>query len=332
MGEMMRAVQILKDESGQRAELTEIPEDQIGDGDVTIAVEYSAVNFKDGLGVTGAVPVVERFPVVAGIDLAGTVVEASTESGFTPGDSVAVNGWGLAVNHNGGFATKARVPGSWITRIPARFSTWQAMAIGTAGYTAGLSVVALREHGLRPEDGPVIVTGAAGGVGSVSIALLASLGFEVHASTGRPTEERYLRGLGAATIIPRAELSEPAASPLGGERWAGGIDSVGSHTLVNVLSQVRYGGVVANCGLAQGLDLPGSVAPFILRSVTLAGIDSVNAPATKRDTAWALLAEHLDADLLEQMTTTVPLDQAAKVAEQVLAGTVRGRTVVDVNA
>lgn len=328
----MRAVQILKDDAGQRAELTEIPDEDIGDGDVTIAVEYSAVNFKDGLGVTGAVPVVERFPVVAGIDLAGRVVEASAEPGFSPGDAVAVNGWGLAVNHNGGFATKARVPAAWITRIPERFTTWQAMAIGTAGYTAGLSVVALRQHGLKPQDGPVIVTGAAGGVGSVAIALLAALGYEVHASTGRPAEEAYLRRLGASTIVSRAELSEPAAAPLQSERWAGGVDSVGSHTLVNVLSQIRYGGVVANCGLAQGLDLPGSVAPFILRSVTLAGIDSVNAPQTKRNEAWDLLAAKLDADLLEQMTTTVPLGQAAKVAEQVLAGTVRGRTVVDVNA
>ena len=327
----MRAVQILKDESGQRAELTEIPDDQIGDGDVTIAVEYSAVNFKDGLGVTGAVPVVARFPIVAGIDLAGTVLEATADSGFRPGEAVAVNGWGLAVDHNGGFATKARVPAGWITRIPSRFTTWQAMAIGTAGYTAGLSVVALQRNGLKPEDGPVVVTGAAGGVGSVAIALLASLGYEVHASTGRPAEEAYLRRLGASTIIPRAELSEPAEAPLQSERWAGGVDSVGSHTLVNLLSQIRYGGVVANCGLAQGLDLPGSVAPFILRSVTLAGIDSVNAPESKREEAWGLLAANLDADLLEQMTTTVPLDQAAKVAEQVLSGTVRGRTVVDVN-
>lgn len=328
----MRAVQILKDESGQRAELTEISDDQIGDGDVTIAVEYSAVNFKDGLGVTGTVPVVARFPIVAGIDLAGTVLEAPVASGFRLGDAVAVNGWGLAVDHNGGFATKARVPAEWITRIPSRFTTWQAMAIGTAGYTAGLSVVALQRHGLKPEDGPIVVTGAAGGVGSVAIALLASLGYEVHASTGRPAEEAYLRRLGASTVIARAELSEPAEAPLGSERWAGGVDTVGSHTLVNLLSQVRYGGVVANCGLAQGLDLPGSVAPFILRSVTLAGIDSVNAPKSKREEAWALLAAHLDADLLEQMTTTIPLDQAAKVAEQVLAGTVRGRTVVDVNA
>ncbi|MEU0268882.1 MDR family oxidoreductase [Nocardioides sp. NPDC006303] len=328
----MRAVQILKDDAGQRAELTEIPDDDIGDGDVTIAVEYSAVNFKDGLGVTGAVPVVERFPVVAGIDLAGRVVEASAESGLLPGDAVAVNGWGLAVNHNGGFATKARVPAAWITQIPRRFTTWEAMAIGTAGYTAGLSVVALQQHGLRPQDGPVIVTGAAGGVGSVAIALLAALGYEVHASTGRPAEEAYLRRLGASTIVSRGELSGPAAAPLQSERWAGGVDSVGSHTLVNVLGQIRYGGVVANCGLAQGLDFLGSVAPFILRSVTLAGIDSVNAPETKRNDAWDLLAAKLDADLLDQMTTTVPLGQAAKVAEQVLAGTVRGRTVVDVNA
>jgi acrylyl-CoA reductase (NADPH) len=328
----MRAVQIVKDEAGQRAELTEIPDDEIGDGDVTIAIEYSTVNFKDGLGVTGAVPVIERFPVVAGIDLAGTVVDSSPDSGFARGDTVAVNGWGLAVNHNGGYATKARVPADWITRIPERFSTWQAMAIGTAGYTASLGVVALQKHGVQPENGPVVVTGAAGGVGSVAIALLASLGYEVHASTGRPAEEDYLRRLGASVIVPRAELSEPAASPLASERWAGGVDSVGSHTLVNVLSQIKYGGAVANCGLAQGLDFPGSVAPFILRSVTLAGIDSVNAPASKRAEAWGLLAAQLDAALLEQMTTTIPLGHAAKVAEQVLAGMVRGRTVVDVNA
>jgi acrylyl-CoA reductase (NADPH) len=328
----VRAVQISQHESGQRAELTELPDDEIGEGDVTIAVEYSAVNFKDGLGVTGAVPVISRFPIVAGIDLAGTVLEAAADSGFRPGEAVAVNGWGLAVDHNGGFATRARVPAAWITRIPERFTTWQAMAIGTAGYTAGLSVVALQRHGLTPASGPVVVTGAAGGVGSVAIALLAAIGYEVHASTGRPAEEAYLRSLGAVEIIPRAELATPSEEALGSERWAGGVDSVGSHTLVNVLGQIRYGGVVANCGLAQGLDLPGTVAPFILRSVTLAGIDSVNAPAERRDEAWKLLDGHLDERLLEAMTSTVPLDQAAKVAEQVLAGAVRGRTVVDVNA
>jgi acrylyl-CoA reductase (NADPH) len=324
----MRAVQIVKDDQGQRAEIAEIPDDQIGDGEVSIAIDYSAVNFKDGLGVTGVVPVVERFPVVA----AGTVTEVPDESGLAVGDAVAVNGWGLAVNHNGGFATRARVPAKWITRIPSRFTTWQAMAIGTAGYTAGLCAVALQEHGLTPDDGPVVVTGAAGGVGSVAIALLSSIGFEVHASTGRPGEAEYLTGLGAAQIIDRSSLSEPLESALLAERWAGGIDTVGSHTLVNVLQQINYGGVVANCGLAQGLDFPGSVAPFILRGVTLAGIDSVNAPAAKREKAWHLLDEHLDTDLLTRMTTTVPLDQAAKVAVEVLGGSVRGRTVVDVNA
>ncbi|WP_202869481.1 MDR family oxidoreductase [Kribbella caucasensis] len=321
----------MKDEAGQRAELTEIPDDDIGEGDVTIAVDYSAVNFKDGLGVTGVVPVVDRFPIVGGIDLAGTVVDAPAGSGLAPGDAVAVNGWGLAVNHNGGFATRARVPAEWITKIPKQFTTWQAMAIGTAGYTAGLSVVALQRHGLSPDAGPVVVTGAAGGVGSVAIALLAALGYEVHASTGRTGEADYLQALGATEIIARTELASPSQQALASERWAGGVDTVGSHTLVNVLSQIRYGGVVANCGLAQGLDLHGSVAPFILRSVTLAGIDSVNAPATKRDEAWDLLSEYLDERLLEGMTTTVPLDQAAAVAQQVLAGAVRGRTVVDVN-
>lgn len=327
----MRAVQIVKDDKGQHAELTEVPDDEIGEGDVTIAVEYSAVNFKDGLGVTGAVPVVERFPVVAGIDLAGTVESAQPGTGYSPGDKVAVNGWGLAASHNGGFATRARVPAGWITRIPARFSTWEAMAIGTAGYTAGLCIAALQRHGLPTADGPVIVTGAAGGVGSVSIAVLSALGYEVHASTGRPEEADYLHRLGAKEIVARSGLSEPGA-PMASERWAAGIDTVGSHTLVNVLAQIQYGGVVANCGLAQGLDLPGSVAPFILRGVTLAGIDSVNAPAGKRDEAWAILDRHLDESLLEAMTKTVPLEQAADVAEQVLSGAVRGRTVVDVNA
>lgn len=327
----MRAVQIVKDDKGQHAELTEVPDDEIGEGDVTIAVEYSAVNFKDGLGVTGAVPVVERFPVVAGIDLAGTVESAKPGTGYSPGDKVAVNGWGLAASHNGGFATRARVPAGWITRIPARFSTWEAMAIGTAGYTAGLCIAALQRHGLSTADGPVIVTGAAGGVGSVSIAVLSALGYEVHASTGRPEEADYLHRLGAKEIVARSELSEPGA-PMASERWAAGIDTVGSHTLVNVLAQIQYSGVVANCGLAQGLDLPGSVAPFILRGVTLAGIDSVNAPAGKRDEAWAILDKHLDESLLEAMTKTVPLEQAADLAEQVLSGAVRGRTVVDVNA
>ncbi|MEU7812873.1 MDR family oxidoreductase [Pseudonocardia sp. NPDC049154] len=328
----VRAVQIIKDDDGQRAQLVELPEDQLGEGDVTVAVDFSAVNFKDGLVVTGAVPVIETFPVVGGIDLAGSVTEAAAGSGYAEGDRVVVTGWGLAASHNGGFATRARVPHGWLTRVPERFSTWQAMAIGTAGYTAALSVRALQYNGVSPEQGPLVVTGAAGGVGSVAIALLASLGFEVHASTGRLEEEKYLRQLGAAEVIDRATLSEPAAGALGSERWAGGADTVGSHTLVNVLRRVSYGGTVANCGLAQGLDLPGSVAPFILRGVTLAGIDSVNAPADARDSAWALLAEQLDTGLLEEMTTTVPLERAAETAVQVLAGRVRGRTVVDVNA
>jgi acrylyl-CoA reductase (NADPH) len=329
---MARAVQIVKDDAGQRAELTELTEEALGDGDVTIAVEYSAVNFKDGLGITGAVPVVEKFPIVAGIDLAGTIEDAPASSGYSPGDKVAVNGWGLAVDHNGGFATRARVPQSWLTRIPQRFTTWQSMAIGTAGYTAALSVVALQKHSVQPAHGPVIVTGAAGGVGSVAIALLSALGFEVHASTGRPEQEPYLRELGATEVVAREELSAPADAPLGAQRWAAGIDTVGSHTLVNVLAQIQYGGTVANCGLAQGLDMAGSVAPFILRSVTLAGIDSVNAPSDRRNEAWALLEEHLDETLLEKMTQTIPLDRAAEVATQVLSGQVRGRTVVDVNA
>ena len=328
----MRALQITKDEAGQRAELTQIPDDDLGEGDVTIAIEYSTVNFKDGLGITGAAPVIERFPIVAGIDLAGTVEEATAESGFVAGDKVTVNGWGLAVHHNGGLATRARVPAGWVTRLPERFTTWDAMAIGTAGYTAALSVLALRRHDVLPANGPVIVTGAAGGVGSVAIALLSTLGYEVHASTGRRSEDSYLLDLGASTVIDRADLSSPAKGVLGAERWAGAVDTVGSHTLVNVLRQIHYGGAVANCGLAQGFDLPGSVIPFIQRSVTLIGIDSVHAPTRSRTHAWDLLAEHLDAGLLKEMTTTVPLDQAVAVAKRVLDGAVRGRTVVDVNA
>jgi acrylyl-CoA reductase (NADPH) len=329
---MLRALQITKDEAGHHASLTEIPDDELGEGDVTIAIEYSTVNFKDGLGITGTAPVIERFPIVAGIDLAGTVEEATAESGFVPGDKVAVNGWGLAVNHNGGLATRARVPAGWVTRIPERFTTWDAMAIGTAGYTAALSVVALRRHDVRPDRGPVIVTGAAGGVGSVAIALLSALGHEVHASTGRRSEDAYLLRLGASTVMDRGELSERGRGLLGAEQWAGAVDTVGSHTLVNVLRQIRYGGAVANCGLAQGFDLPGSVIPFIQRSVTLIGIDSVLAPTPSRTEAWNLLAEHLDGGLLKEMTTTVPLGQAVEVAQRVLEGAVRGRTVVDVNA
>lgn len=328
----MRALQITKDEAGHHASLTEIPDAELGEGDVTIAVEYSTVNFKDGLGITGTAPVIEQFPIVAGIDLAGTVEEATAESGFVPGDKVAVNGWGLAVNHNGGLATRARVPAGWVTRIPERFTTWQAMAIGTAGYTAALSVVALQHHDVRPDRGPVLVTGAAGGVGSVAISLLSTLDYEVHASTGRRSEDPYLLRLGAAKVTDRAELSERSRGVLGPERWAGAVDTVGSHTLVNVLRQIQYGGAVANCGLAQGFDLPGSVIPFIQRGVTLIGIDSVLAPTPRRTEAWDLLAEHLDESLLKEMTTTIPLDQAAEVAQRVLEGAVRGRTVVDVNA
>ncbi len=329
---MLRALQITKDEGGQHASITEIPDDELGEGDVTIAVEYSTVNFKDGLGITGAAPVIERFPIIAGIDLAGTVEEATSESGFVPGDKVAVNGWGLAMNHNGGLATRARVPAGWVTRIPEQFTTWDAMAIGTAGYTAALSVVALKRHDVHPDRGPVIVTGAAGGVGAVAIALLSTLGHEVHASTGRRTEDAYLLHLGASKVTDRSELSERGQGLLGQEKWAGAVDTVGSHTLVNVLRQIQYGGAVANCGLAQGFDLPGSVMPFIQRSVTLIGIDSVLAPTPRRTEAWDLLAEHLDGSLLKEMTTTIALDQAAEVAQRVLEGAVRGRTVVDVNA
>lgn len=328
----MRALQIASCEGGPRAEIVHLSDEELGEGDVSITVEFSAVNFKDGLAVTGASPVMKRSPLVAGIDLAGVVESAPAGSGLAAGDKVVVNGWGLAFDHNGGFATRARVPASWVTQLPARFTTWQAMAIGTAGYTAALCALAIQRHGVVPADGPLVVTGAAGGVGSVAIALLASLGFEVHASTGRLAERDYLRVLGATEVLDRAELSAPGPRPLASERWAAGVDSVGSHSLVNVLSKIKYGGIVANCGLAQGMDLPGSVAPFILRSVTLAGIDSVNASTKKRVEAWDLLDAQLDTNHLELMTTTVGLDEIVSAAERVLAGEVRGRTVVDVNA
>lgn len=328
----MRALQVMRDDAGQRAEIVDLSTDDLGEGDVTIAVDYSAVNYKDGLGVTGASRVMKRFPLVGGIDLAGVVESAPLGSGFEAGDKVTVNGRGLAFDHHGGYATRARVPAAWITRIPERFSTWQAAAIGTAGYTAALSIAAIKRHDIAVGDGPVIVTGAAGGVGSVAVALLGSLGYDVHASTGRPGEKEYLWKLGATAVIDRAVLSVPGEGPLAPERWAAGVDTVGSHTLVNVLAQIKYGGIVANCGLAQGIDLPGSVAPFILRSVTLAGIESVNAPAGKRVEAWSLLDAHLDAGLLESMSNTIGLGEVESAAQQVLAGAVRGRTVVDVNA
>lgn len=304
-------------------------EDQMP-GDVTVAVEYSTVNYKDAMAISGRSPVIRKFPLIPGIDFAG-IVETSSYPGIVAGDRVLANGWGLSQTHHGGFAQKARVSGDWLLKVPEAFSTRDAMAIGTAGYTAMLSVLALEHGGLTPERGDILVTGANGGAGSIAIALLSKLGYRVLASTGRLDEADYLRALGADEIIDRHALSAPGA-PIAKERWAGAIDAVGSHTLANVLAQTRYRGVVAAFGLAQGADLPASVLPFILRNVTLAGIDSVNAPQPVRQQAWARLAVDLDLDKLARTTRVIGLAEVPEVAGQMLAGKVQGRTVVDVNA
>ncbi|MCL6702247.1 MDR family oxidoreductase [Pseudomonas sp. T1.Ur] len=310
--------------------LVDFKDEDLMAGDVTVAIEYSTVNYKDAMALSGRSPVIRQFPLIPGIDFAG-IVETSSHAGFQAGDRVLVNGWGLSQTHHGGFAQKARVSGDWLVKVPEAFSTRQAMAIGTAGYTAMLSVLALEHGGLTPERGDILVTGANGGAGSVAIALLSGLGYRVIASTGRQEEADYLRDLGAAEIIDRRLLSEPGA-PIAKERWAGVIDSVGSHTLANALAQTQYRGVVAAFGLAQGADLPGSVLPFILRNVTLAGIDSVNAPQAARLQAWSRLARDLDVNKLARITQVIGLAEVPAVAARVLQGQVRGRTVVDVNA
>ncbi len=326
-----RAIRLFKTETGQETRFLDLTDADLMDGDVDVRVEYSTVNFKDGLALTGRSPVVRVWPLTPGIDFAG-VVETSTHAGFKPGDRVVLNGWGVGETHHGGYAQKARVKGDWLIKLPDAISTSHAMAIGTAGYTAMLCVMALEREGVTPDKGDIVVTGAAGGVGSVAVALLSKLGYRVVASTGRKAAESdYLTGLGAAEIIDRAELSSPGR-PLGRERWAGAVDVVGSHTLANVLAQTRYGGVVTACGLAQGLDLPGSVAPFILRGITLAGIDSVMCPTPRRTEAWARLARDLDLGLLDQMTERAVLGDLPALATSILDGKVRGRVVVDVNA
>jgi acrylyl-CoA reductase (NADPH) len=321
-----KAIVIEKAESGTKAALTDFDEANLMDGDVTVRVEYSTLNYKDGLALTGKAPVVRRFPMIAGIDFAGTV-EASSHPAWKVGDKVILDGWGCGETHLGGFAGKARVKGDWLVPLPASMSAREAMAIGTAGYTAMLAVMALERHGLKPEQGPIVITGAAGGVGSVAIALLAKRGFTVHAVTGRPAEADYLKGLGAAEIIERKELAGPP-KPLAKERWAGGVDAVGSATLANVLSMTRYGGAVAACGLAGGMDLPASVAPFILRGVCLYGIDSVMCPLPRRKEAWKALETGLDRQKLAAMTREIGLSEVIGVAPDILAGQVRGRIVV----
>jgi acrylyl-CoA reductase (NADPH) len=323
-----KAIIVDKAEAGQTVRLTEFDDKKLMEGDVTVGVEYSTVNYKDGLALTGKAPVVRRFPMIPGIDFAGTV-ESSSHPGWKPGDKVILNGWGLGETHLGGYGRKARVKGDWLVRLPQSMSAREAMAIGTAGYTAMLAVMALERAAITPARGPVIVTGAAGGVGSVAIALLAKLGYAVIASTGRPAEAAYLKGLGATEVIERKELSGPAR-PLAKERWAGGVDAVGSTTLANVLSMTRYAGAVAACGLAGGMDLPTSVAPFILRGVSLIGIDSVMCPQAVRQEAWRRLETDLDRAKIVAMTTEIGLGEVIDAGARIVAGEVRGRIVVKV--
>ncbi len=323
----MKAI-LLSNENGFSAQVSEVDEAQLPAGDVTVQVAYSTLNFKDGLAITNKSPVVRTWPMVAGIDGAGTVI-ASSHPAWKAGDAFVHNGWGVGETHWGCLAEKARLKGDWLVKLPAAFTPRQAMAIGTAGYTAMLCVLALEDHGVTPNKGEILVTGATGGVGSVAVALLSKLGYTVVAATGKASEEAYLKALGAASIIDRATLSA-AGKPFQKERWAGVVDAVGSHTLANALAQTKYGGVVAACGLAQGMDLPTTVMPFILRGVTLAGVDSVMAPLALRQRAWDRLARDLDPALLESMIDEVGMDQAIAKAQQLMAGQVRGRVVVKI--
>jgi acrylyl-CoA reductase (NADPH) len=321
------ALVMSKGETGQSLAWQELGQGDLMEGDVLVRVSHSTINYKDGLAITGKAPVVRRWPMIPGIDFAGQVV-SSTHPEFKTGDAVILNGWGVGETHFGGYAQMARVKGDWLVKMPPQFSAAETMAIGTAGYTAMLCVLALERHGVKPASGPVLVTGAAGGVGSVAIALLAKLGYQVIAATGRMAEADYLKGLGAGEIIDRAELAKPAR-PLNRERWAGAVDVVGSHTLANAISMTKYGGTVAACGLAGGMDLVTSVAPFILRGVTLAGVDSVMAPKPIRTEAWTRLARDLDRTKLAAMTVTRPATDVVALAPDIIAGKVRGRVVVE---
>lgn len=324
----MKAIVIDRGESKLAVSLRDFPESELMDGNVLVRVTHSTVNYKDGLAITGRAPVVRRWPMIPGIDFAG-IVEESTYVDFNPGDRVILNGWGVGETHLGGYAEKARVKGDWLVELPSSLQPAQAMAIGTAGYTAMLALMAIERHGISPGDGPAIVTGAAGGVGSVAVALLAGRGFEVIASTGRMQEADYLKALGASHVIDRAELSKPAR-PFGRERWVAAIDSVGSHTLANVIAMTSYGGAVAACGLAGGADVATSVIPFILRGISLFGIDSVRAPKPLRVEAWDRLANELDPAKLDLMTKTINLEDVIGIAPDIVEGKVRGRLVVEV--
>jgi acrylyl-CoA reductase (NADPH) len=326
---MFKAIVINKDDKGYRAELGQLEESALPAGDVRVQVQYSTLNYKDGLAITGKGPVVRSFPMVPGIDFAGEVLE-STSPEFKVGDAVLLNGWGVGEGHWGGLAQQARVKADWLIPLPKGFTAKQALAIGTAGYTAMLCVMALQKHGVKPADGEVLVTGAAGGVGSFAIALLSKLGFTVVASSGRPQEAEYLRSLGATEVIDRSSLSEPG-KPLARERWAAVVDSVGSHTLVNACAATKSEGAVAACGLAQGMDFPGTVAPFILRGVTLYGINSVTMPKAKRIAAYEQLSALVDLKTLDAISHEVSLGEAIQYADALMKGTVRGRVIVDVN-
>ena len=326
---MYKAIVIEKDDAGYRAELRQQDDSALPEGDVTVRVSHSTLNYKDGLAITGKGPVVRRFPMVPGIDLVGTV-EHSESADYKVGDAVVHTGWGVGEVHPGGLAEKARLKGEWLVPLPAAFTPTQAMAIGTAGFTAMLCVMALERHGVTPDKGEVLVTGAAGGVGSVAVSVLSKLGYTVVAVSGRPEETDFLKDLGASEVLDRAAFSQPA-KPIAKERWAGAIDVVGSHTLANVCSQMKYRGVVAACGLAGGMDFPATVAPFILRGVTLAGVDSVMCPRDERIAAWNRLARDLDASKLEMISREIGLSEAIAVAGQLLEGKVRGRVIVDIN-
>ncbi|MDQ3261294.1 MAG: oxidoreductase [Pseudomonadota bacterium] len=326
---MFKGILLNKTDAGTEAKIADINDSDLPDGDVTLRVDYSTLNYKDGLAITGKAPVVRKFPMVPGIDGAGTV-EKSNSALWKAGDKVVLNGWGVGEGHWGCLAQKARLKGEWLVPLPSGFTTKQAASIGTAGYTAMLCVLGLEKHGVTPGKGEILVTGAAGGVGSIAIALLAKSGYTVVASTGRMDEADYLKSLGASEVIDRATLSAPG-KPLAKERWAGAVDTVGSHTLANVCASIKYLGVVTACGLAQGMDFPTSVAPFILRGVTLVGIESVMAPTTARMEAWSRLASDLDKPKLDVLTTEISLAQAIAKAPQILAGQVRGRLVVNVN-
>lgn len=326
MSEQFQAYQIGKNDDGQRCTLTQLDDSDLMEGDVTVRVEYTTLNYKDGLAITGRSPVVRKFPLTPGIDFSGTVI-ASEHADFKQGDEVILNGFGVGEGHSGGYAQKARVSGDWLVPLPEGLNMRQAMAIGTAGYTAMLCVMALEEHGVKPDQGDVLVTGASGGVGSVAVAILSKLGYRVVATTGRMNEKDYLLGLGAADIIDRADFAEKAR-PLAKELWSGAIDVAGGNTLANVLSQLKYGGAAAICGLAESMNLPTTVAPFILRGISMYGIDSVMASIAKRKVAWARLAADLDLQLLEELSFDLDFADLAQAAEDILDGKIRGRAVV----